>query len=272
MTTASTPGVAASSRPWSRPIRPAPSSATFIVPPRSLRAFRSRGRAAPPRGPAARSPRSPTAAPSCCPARPSASRRSRARRATARTPSRSSTPAPSSVKRRARTAASKPRDRPGAQAVEDDRVDVLEVDVGHALAEVAQRRDRVAAADQVVADVEADRRSALGSRPATRRSTSAGVSMNVPPWGWKAARRPAATVSVARSWSTSTRTASQPASVSAGVPGSSARPAQLVAVGRAVEGDARGPRRRRRGAGAAARGRWRARRRSVRRPSPGSTA
>ena len=47
-------------------------------------------------------------------------------------------------------------DRPAAQTVEDMRVDVLEVDVGHPIAEFAQRRDRVAAADRVVADVEAD--------------------------------------------------------------------------------------------------------------------
>ena len=49
-----------------------------------------------------------------------------------------------------------PGDGTGAQAVEDDRVDILEVDVGHALAEVAQGGDRVAAADRVVAHVEAD--------------------------------------------------------------------------------------------------------------------
>ena len=43
-----------------------------------------------------------------------------------------------------------------AEAVEHDRIDVLEVDVGDPLAVRPERLDRVAAADEVVADVEAE--------------------------------------------------------------------------------------------------------------------
>ena len=72
----STPGVAVRSRAWSRPIRPAPSSATLIgLALRSIAPDPAVG--GPPRGRAGRSRRSPTAGPSRCPARPSASRRSR---------------------------------------------------------------------------------------------------------------------------------------------------------------------------------------------------
>ena len=185
--TPSTPGVADSSRAWSRPIRPAPSSATLIVPApvgRSTRARPSQGRGEHATADRRALRRRPPAAvlldhqPAVVVA---------ARRATARTPSRSSSAraelgeqARPDRRRRSRRA------RPLRRRVEHDRVDVLEMDVGHAIAEVAQRRDRVAAADQVVADVEADPDEVAGRVGATRRSTSAGVSMNVPAWGWKA--------------------------------------------------------------------------------------
>ena len=156
MTTPSTPGVAASSRPWRRPIRPAPSSATFIVHPRSrcvrvaTEPSQRRGQDPPPdrralrrRTPAAvlldHQPAVVVAAGGsgedavevehACPELGEEARPDRGIEAT---------------------------DRSAAQTVEDIGVDVLEMDVRHLIAEFAQRRDRVAAADGVVADVEAD--------------------------------------------------------------------------------------------------------------------
>ena len=63
----------------------------------------------------------------------------------------------------------------------------------------AGRGDRVAAADQVVADVEADPDQRRISA-ATRRSTSAGVSTKVPACGWNAARGPRASPPSATAW------------------------------------------------------------------------
>ena len=126
--------------------------------------------------------------------------------------------------------------------------------MGHAIAEVAQGRDRVAAADRVVADVEADPDHArveagdeavdlgrrLDERPGVRVEggpTAGRDDLGRQRCGPSPGRRPSRHRS------------------SRGVPGSSARPAADIAVGRAVERDARAPRRRRRGGGAPARGR-----------------
>src|SRR5207244_11260531 len=47
-------------------------------------------------------------------------------------------------------------DIPTLKTIEDGRVDVLEVDMGHPCAELPQCRDRVAAAHEVVPDVETE--------------------------------------------------------------------------------------------------------------------
>ena len=93
-----------------------------------------------------------------------------------------------------------------------------------------------------------------GRWSATRRSTSAGVSTNVPACGWNAIRR-AGRDGLRRERVEQLRRVRPSRRRSArGVPGSSARPAQASRVRRAVEGDARAPRRRRRRGGASARG------------------
>ena len=183
MTTPSTPGVAASSR---RVEPPDPAGAEQCDLHRASSfacARRHRAVAAPRPGPAGRSPRSPTADPSRCPARPSASRRSRARRAAARTPSRSSDARAelgeeARPDRRRRSRRRDPLRRPSRTTGSTS----LRWTWRHAIAEVAQRRDRVAAADRVVADVEADaddgrveaRRPGGRPRPASRRTSRRG--------------------------------------------------------------------------------------------------
>ena len=65
-------------------------------------------------------------------------------------------PAPEFREERARTAVTEIGQLAAAPSAQDCRVDVLEVDVGDPLAEPSEGLDRIAAADEVVADVEAD--------------------------------------------------------------------------------------------------------------------